>query len=50
MDSKGNWRKKEIIKTDKKIGVNVSMLDGSENKTNNFKIHYSKKGTHIVPN
>ncbi len=50
MDSKGNWRKKEIIKTDKEIGVNVSMLDGSETKTNNFKIHYSKKGTHIVPN
>ncbi|EOU1714965.1 hypothetical protein M1Z70_002380 [Clostridium perfringens] len=50
MDSKGNWRKKEIIKTDKEIGVNVSMLDGLETKTNNFKIHYSKKGTHIVPN
>lgn len=50
MDSKGNWRKKEIIKTDKEIGVNVSKLDGSETKTNNFKIHYSKKGTHIVPN
>lgn len=48
-NSKGEWDKKETIKTNKEIGVNVSILDGSENKTNSFKIHYSKKGTHIVP-
>lgn len=49
IDSKGNWRKQEIIKTDRAIGVNVSDIDGSERETNSFKIHYSKKGTHIVP-
>lgn len=48
-NSKGEWDRKETIKTNKEIGVNVSILDGSENKTNSFKIHYSKKGTHIVP-
>lgn len=48
-NSKGEWDRKETIKTDREIGVNVSILDGSENRTNNFKIHYSKKGTHIVP-
>lgn len=49
MDSKGNWKKRESIKTTKDIGVNVSMIDGSEIVTSDFKIHYSKKGTHIVP-
>lgn len=48
-NSKGEWDRKETIKTDKEIGVNVSILDGSENRTKSFKIHYSKKGTHIVP-
>lgn len=48
-NSKGEWDRKETIKTNKEIGVNVSILDGSENKTSSFKIHYSKKGTHIVP-
>ncbi len=48
-NSKGEWDRKETIKTNKEIGINVSILDGSENKTNGFKIHYSKKGTHIVP-
>ncbi|MEG1004348.1 MAG: phage minor capsid protein [Clostridium sp.] len=47
---KGEWDKKETINTNKEIGVNVSMLDSLETKTNSFKIHYSKKGTHIVPN
>ena len=49
LNAKGEWDRKEIIKTDKEIGVNVSFLDGSEKRTNSFKIHYSKKGTHIVP-
>lgn len=49
LDSKGNWKNREVIETDKEIGVNVSIIDGSETKTNSFKIHYSKKGTHIVP-
>lgn len=49
LDASGNWRKQEIIKTNKAIGYNVSDLDGSIVETCNFKIHYSKKGTHIVP-
>lgn len=48
-DAKGNWRNQEVIKTDSVIGYNVSDLDGSKIETCNFKIHYSKKGTHIVP-
>lgn len=42
------WSKQEIISTDKIIGVSVSKING-EHKTNSFKIHYSKTGTHIVP-
>jgi len=43
----GKWSKKEIITTDKQIGV-VKNKTG-EIKTNSFKIHYSKTGVHIVP-
>ena len=47
--SEGKWKNQEIIKTDKIIGYNVSDIDNSKIETKNFKIHYSKKGTHIVP-
>lgn len=47
--SAGKWKNQEIIKTDKVIGYNVSDIDNSKTETKNFKIHYSKKGTHIVP-
>lgn len=43
----GKWSKKEIITTDKIIGVVKNRL--GEIKTNSFKIHYSKTGVHIVP-
>ncbi len=42
------WSKQEIIHTEQVIGVSVSSKRG-EHKTNDFKIHYSKNGTHIVP-
>ncbi len=45
----GNFSKKEIIKTDKYIGYSVNHITGQETKTKDFKIHYSKKGVHIVP-
>lgn len=44
---KGIWDKREIIDTDKKIGIVVSK--NGKFDTNSFKIHYSKTGTHIVP-
>ncbi|WP_199533672.1 polymorphic toxin type 50 domain-containing protein [Romboutsia maritimum] len=47
--SDGKWRNQEIVRTDRVIGYNVSDIDGPKVKTKNFKIHYSKKGTHIVP-
>ena len=43
----GKWNKREIITTDEQIGI-VKTKNG-EIKTNSFKIHYSKNGTHIVP-
>ena len=46
-DKNGKWDKKEIIETDKKIGI-VKTKKG-ETETNSFKIHYSKTGVHIVP-
>lgn len=47
--AKGEWRHQEIIKCTKIIGVDINNLTGIETKTKYFKIHYSKKGTHIVP-
>ncbi len=46
---KGEWDKKEIIISDKIIGVVVNKNTGEEVLTTGFKIHYSKKGVHIVP-
>ncbi|ADU94518.1 head morphogenesis protein SPP1 gp7 [Geobacillus sp. Y412MC52] len=46
---KGKWINKELIKGDKYIGVYVDQTTGEEVKTKDFKIHYSKTGTHIVP-
>lgn len=44
----GKWDKREIIYTENTVGVSMSKRSG-EHKTNAFKIHYSKNGTHIVP-
>lgn len=46
---KGEWDKKELIKVDKDIGVSINNKTGVETLTNKFKIHYSNKGTHVVP-
>lgn len=48
-NSNDEWDKKEIIKVDKDIGVDVNNKTGEKMSTNRFKIHYSNKGTHIVP-
>lgn len=49
-DSHGNWTHTEIIVTnDEEIGVVVNNLNGETQETSVFKIHYSKKGVHIVP-
>jgi SPP1 gp7 family putative phage head morphogenesis protein len=48
-NSNGGWDKKEIIKADKNIGVDVNNKTHVESATNRFKIHYSSKGVHIVP-
>lgn len=47
---KGEWRHQESIATyDKPIGYVVNNRTGKTVKTSNFKIHYSSKGVHIVP-
>lgn len=48
-NTKGEWDRKETISLDREIGVNLNVSTGEKTPTNKFKIHYSKKGTHIVP-
>lgn len=49
-DSHGNWTHTEIVVTnDENIGFVINNLNGEIQETNVFKIHYSKKGIHIVP-
>ena len=49
-DSHGNWTHTELIVTnDENIGVVVNNLNGKTQEANVFKIHYSQKGVHIVP-
>lgn len=48
-DATGKWAHKEVAVADTPIGCVVSQLDGSQTPTKAFTIHYSKKGTHIVP-
>lgn len=45
---KGVWRNKEIASADGIIGVAVGQ-DGNSYRTKEFTIHYSRKGTHLVP-
>ena len=45
----GTGQIKETISYDKDIGIIVSAKDVTENNTNKFTIHYSKKRTHVVP-
>lgn len=48
VNGKGEFTKKEIVKTDDTIGIVLDM-DGKEFETSILKIHYRKTGTHIVP-
>lgn len=48
-DRKGRWNNKEIITTDKLIGKYINKNYNTVVDTNSFVIHYSEKGTHIVP-
>jgi len=45
----GEWANKEFILCDEAIGVVIDPVTGKEQETRRFAIHYSKKGTHIVP-
>lgn len=45
----GKWSKQEIVTSNDFIGYDVNELTGIETATKTFKIHYSNKGTHIVP-
>ena len=48
--SEGNWNQEEVIVTnDKVVGVVFNYRTGASAETTVFKIHYSKKGIHIVP-
>lgn len=45
----GTGQIKETISYDRDIGIIVSAKGVTENNTNKFTIHYSKKRTHVVP-
>jgi hypothetical protein len=45
----GDWKRKELISTDRLVGVDVDQQTGLESKTKSFTAHYSNTGTHIVP-
>ena len=47
--STGEWNHKEIVTVDEDIGVAITKETGEGMPTNRFVIHYSKKGTHVVP-
>jgi hypothetical protein len=49
MSKECKWKNKEVILADKIIGVNIDPITQEKIATKAFKIHYSKKGTHIVP-
>jgi hypothetical protein len=43
------FQPREMVTADKIIGVSIRQSTGKETETKSFKIHYSKRGTHIVP-
>ena len=43
------WSHKEIVQSDEMVGVSINQATGEETETRCFAIHYSNKGTHIVP-
>lgn len=44
-----NWGKKEFIMSNKVVGYDVDPVTGGMTPTRYFSIHYSKRGTHVVP-
>ncbi|ABX43326.1 polymorphic toxin type 50 domain-containing protein [Lachnoclostridium phytofermentans] len=48
-DNRGNWNNKEVVDFKKEIGISIDNLTGIEYVTTKAKIHYSKKGVHVVP-
>lgn len=48
-DRTGRFKHQELIETDQYVGVCIDNRTGIMKYTNEFKIHYSKKGTHLVP-
>lgn len=49
VDKNLNWQHKERITLKKPIGIIVDPITGKETPTKALMIHYSKKGSHIMP-
>lgn len=49
MTKKGEWKNQELIDSDTVVGKAIDQFTGEEFETSAFKIHYGKKGVHIVP-
>ncbi|MNW40112.1 Phage minor capsid protein 2 [compost metagenome] len=49
MTKKGEWKNQELIDSDTIVGKAIDQFTGEEFETKSFKIHYGKKGVHIVP-
>lgn len=49
MSKAGNWNNKEVIFADRPVGYAVDASGNNKQLTYKATIHYSKKGTHIVP-
>ena len=49
-DKSGRWLQHELITVHPDaVGIAVNNMTGAEAETTTFKIHYSKDGTHVVP-
>ena len=46
---RGDWNNKEFVVADHVIGMDVDEVTKAETQVDQFYIHYSKTGTHIVP-
>lgn len=49
MTKNGEWKNTELIVSDTVVGKAIDPLTKQEYETNVFKVHYGKKGVHIVP-
>lgn len=48
-DTNKKWKHTEVVNSENFVGYTVDQFTGEETKTTAFTIHYSKTGTHIVP-